>query len=92
MGCDDFELQTFRVQDLSFLGTKGPYGKQSFIGPFVPGNFRSRDLSFMGSLVADNIHVCKLTALYTANAYSAGRGRNVSECLYSLYVPAMGQK
>ena len=35
------ELQTFRTQDLSFPRTKGPYGELSFLGPFVPGNFRS---------------------------------------------------
>jgi len=28
----------------------------------------------------DNIHVCKLIALYTANAYSAERERSVSAC------------
>ena len=51
------ELQTFRTQDLSFPRTKGPYGElcsprtkvpgtfvpgeRKFLGPFVPGNFRS---------------------------------------------------
>ena len=46
------ELQTFRTKDLSFPRTKGPYGELlfpgnesswevSFLGPFVPGNFRS---------------------------------------------------
>ena len=39
------ELQTFRTQDLSFSRTKGPYGEP---GTFVPGTFRSRELSFSG--------------------------------------------
>jgi len=43
--------------------------------------------SVHGFRCCNNIHVCKLIALYTANAFSADsrRTRNVSECLYLLY-------
>jgi len=33
----------------------------------------------------DNIQVCKLIALYTANVYSAEVEMSASTCLYSLY-------
>ena len=45
------ELQTFRTQDLSFPRTNGPYGE---LGTFVPGTFRSRELSFSGTKVPRN--------------------------------------
>ena len=32
----------------------------------------------------DNIHVCKLIALYTANAYSAEREMSASACTHSM--------
>ena len=49
---------TFRAQDLSFPRTNSPYGELSFPGPFVPGKrkflgtfvpgtFRSEELSFL---------------------------------------------
>ena len=40
--------------------------------------------SVNGFLCCDNMHVCKLIALYTANAYSAEREMSASTGLYSL--------
>ena len=41
--------------------------------------------SVLGSRCYDNIHVCKLIALYnTANAYSAEREMSASACTHSM--------
>jgi len=47
----NYELRTFRTQDLSFPRTKGPYGELSFPRNESSRNFRSRDLSFPGTFV-----------------------------------------
>jgi len=41
---------TFPAQDLSFPRTNSPYGELSFPGTFVPGPFRSLELSFRGKV------------------------------------------
>jgi len=40
--------------------------------------------SVLGSRCYDNIQVCKLIALYTANAYSAEREMSASACTRSM--------
>jgi len=43
------ESGTFHAQDLSFPRTNSPYGELSFWRVFVPGNFCSREHSFLGT-------------------------------------------
>jgi len=40
----------------------------------------------------DNTHVCKLIALYTANAYIAEREMSASACILALWVVALSNK
>jgi len=76
------ELQTFRTQDFSFLGTKGPYGELSFPGLFVPRTFHSSELSFVsregkcwGTFVPGPFRSCELSFSYLhAQFYNSSLG------------------
>jgi len=47
-------------------------------------HYRTDLKSVHGFRCYDNIHVCKLIALYTANAYSAEREMSASDCTRSV--------